>query len=245
MTNYKLLLSYDGTRYRGWQRQGNVEDTIQAKLEQVLCKILGQPVECSASGRTDAGVHAHGQVVSFRAETIMQPIQILTQLRRYLPGDIGALELTVAPPRFHARLSAVGKTYRYRVRNTARPDVFSRRYVTQCAEPLDLQAMQRGAALFCGTHDFASFCGNPRMKKSTVRTITDFSVERQGEEIVLSVTGDGFLMNMVRILVGTLLEIGRHQYEPEKIPEILAAKNRTAAGETAPARGLCLWEVYY
>ena len=245
MANFRLILSYDGTRYRGWQRQGNTEHTIQAKVETVLSRILDQPVECQASGRTDAGVHARAQVVSFRAHTAMQPEAILKQLRQYLPDDIGAMELEPAHPRFHARLNAKEKTYVYRVRNTAQPDVFSRRFVAQIAAPLDVEAMQHAAEYLIGTHDFASFCGNPNVKKSTVRTIYAFSVARRGEEVVFTVRGNGFLMNMVRIMVGTLLEIGQGRRKETDIPSILAEKRRACAGELAPAQGLCLWEVTY
>lgn len=245
MANFKLTLSYEGTRYRGWQRQGNTDNTIQEKLETTLSRILAQPVECSGSGRTDAGVHARAQVVSFRADTSLQPEQILAQLRLYLPQDIGALDLTRASPRFHARLNALEKTYVYRVRNTACPDVFTRRFVTQIPEPLDVEAMASAAQDFLGTHDFASFCGNPRMKKSTTRAITFFSVEHHGDEVVFTVRGNGFLMNMVRIMVGTLLEIGRGTRAADSIPAILEERRRAAAGELAPPQGLCLWEVRY
>ena len=245
MNNFRMLLAYDGTRYRGWQRLGTSGDTIQGKLETTLGRILGAPVEVSGSGRTDAGAHAAGQVASFRAETALGAAQILRELRRYLPEDIGVLSLEEAPPRFHARLSATGKTYRYRVWNSAAPNVFERRYVYHMPEPLDLAAMERAASDLLGTHDFLAFCSNKHLKKSSVRTITELQIQRIGPEIRFTVTGDGFLYNMVRILVGTLLEVGLHRREADGIPAILESRRRENAGETAPARGLCLMEVFY
>lgn len=245
MRNFRILVSYDGTRYKGWQRLGNSGDTIQGKLETVLSRMLECPVEVSGSGRTDAGAHAAGQVASFRADTALSCREMESYLRRYLPEDIGVLEVTEAPPRFHARLSATGKTYVYRVWNSSRPNVFERRYVYQMPEPLDFAAMERAAADLLGTHDFLAFCSNKHFKKSPVRTITELKIQRIGEEVRFTVTGDGFLYNMVRILVGTLLEVGLHRREADCIPEILASRRRENAGETAPARGLCLMEVYY
>ena len=245
MRTFKLVLAYDGTRYKGWQRLGSGAETIQGKLETVLTRLLEQPVEVSGSGRTDAGAHAAGQVASFRAETALSPREICCGLRRYLPEDIGVLSVEEAAPRFHARLSATGKTYVYRLWNSDVPNVFERRYVYQMSEPLDLPAMERAAQDLLGTHDFLSFCSNKHFKKSPVRTISRLQIETIGPEIRFTVTGDGFLYNMVRILVGTLLEIGLHRREPDCIPEILEARSREAAGETAPARGLCLMEVDY
>lgn len=245
MRNFRMLVSYDGTRYKGWQRLGGSGDTIQGKLETVLGRMLEQPVEISGSGRTDAGAHAMGQVASFRADTALSCREMEVYLRRYLPEDIGVLEVTEAAPRFHARLSATGKTYVYRVWNSRRPNVFERRYVYQMPEELDFPAMERAASDLVGTHDFLAFCSNKHFKKSPVRTIRELRIERIGEEVRFTVTGDGFLYNMVRILVGTLLEVGLHRRDPESIPEILGSRRRENAGETAPARGLCLMEVYY
>lgn len=245
MRNFNMVLAYDGTRYRGWQRLGNSPDTIQGKLEQTLSRILEQPVEVHGSGRTDAGAHAKGQVASFRAETDRSCREITALLRQYLPEDIGVLELTEAAPRFHARLSATGKTYVYRVWNSRVPNVFERRYVHQIGEPLDVEAMRRAAADFLGTHDFLAFCSNKHFKKSSVRTVTALEIQQLGHEVRFTVTGNGFLYNMVRIIVGTLLEIGSHRRAETEIPDILASRSREQAGETAPAKGLCLEEVYY
>ncbi len=248
MQNYKLTICYDGTRYRGWQKQGNTDNTIQAKLEALLSRLLGQPVEVNGSGRTDAGVHARRQVCSFRGNTDLNEKELLKQIRSFLPEDIGAVSLECADPRFHARLQAVGKTYLYRIWNSSEPNVFDRRYIWQIPEKLDEDAMKRGAQLLSGTHDFSSFQANKHFKKSAVRTIYGFEFKHAGgndQELQIYVTGDGFLYNMVRILVGTLVEIGRGERRPEEIPDLLKAENREAAGMTAPAKGLTLWDVYY
>lgn len=244
MRNLRLDICYDGTRYRGWQRLPGREDTIQGKLETALSRILGEPIEISGSGRTDAGVHAKGQVASFHCESPMPPEEILANLRRYLPEDIGIYSCREVSPRFHARLNAREKTYVYRIWNSEAPCVFERRFVTVMSEKLDVEAMNRAGALLVGRHDFSAFCGNPKMKKSTVRELTALTVTRQGEEIVLRFTGNGFLYNMVRILTGTLVEVGRQQRSPESVTELFGAK-RAQAGFLAPAQGLCLEEVVY
>ena len=244
MPNYKLILAYDGSRYRGWQRLPDDGATIQGKLETVLTRIFEMPVEVAGSGRTDAGVHALGQVASFHSARDLPPAAVLCALRRYLPEDIGARALEYAPPRFHARLSAVGKTYRYRVWNSDAPCVFDRRWVYVFPEQLDETQMRAAAALLLGTHDFRGFSA-ARTKKSTVRTLRALEIERVGEELRFTLSGDGFLYRMVRILVGTLLEIGRGERTPACIPEIFAGRTRAEAGFTVPAKGLCLMEVQY
>ena len=244
MRNIRLDVCYDGTRYNGWQRQTSHDNTIQGKLETVLSRILGEPIEISASGRTDTGVHARGQVVNFHCESTMDCTELLGQLRKYLPEDIGIYSCREVSPRFHARLNALEKTYQYRLWNSDAPCVFERRFVAEFPETLDLPAMQRAAALFLGTHDFSAFCANKKMKKSTVRTIKSFTVERVGEELRFTVTGNGFLHNMVRILVGTLIEVGRGERREDSIPELFGAK-REQAGFLAPGKGLCLMEVRY
>jgi len=245
MPNYCLTLCYEGTRYRGWQKQGNTGQTIQEKLEAALSRLLEQPVEVAGCGRTDAGVHARRQVCSFRAATERSCEELLQTLREVLPEDIGALSLTEAPPRFHARLSCRGKTYRYRLWNSDTPNVFERRYLTACPAPLDLEAMRKAAALLCGEHDFSAFCANKHMKKSAVRTLRRIDIAREGGEVRLDFNGDGFLYNMVRILTGTLLEVGTGLRRAEDMPEIIASRDRSRAGFTAPAQGLTLWDVEY
>lgn len=244
MPNYRLRLEYDGSRYRGWQRLQDTDMTIQGKLEALLTRLAGEPVEVQGSGRTDAGVHARGQVASFRLQQDLSPGELLAALRRYLPEDLGALELDYAPARFHARLSAVGKTYCYRIWNSEAPCVFERRYVYVFPESLDLARMRAAAERLTGTHDFAGFSAG-RTKKSTVRTLRELTVTHAGPELRFTLRGDGFLHHMVRIIVGTLLEIGRGDREPDCIDEILTGKVRAAAGFTVPAKGLCLMEVEY
>ena len=245
MQNYKLTLSYDGTRYNGWQRQGNTDSTIQAKMEALLSRLLRQPVEIAASGRTDAGVHARMQVCSFKAETGLSCAQMLPLIRRYLPEDIGAESLEPAAPDFHARLSCTGKTYRYRIWNSPSPNIFQRRYMLSVPEVLDIPAMRQAARHLVGRHDFTSFCSNRHMKKSAVRSLQKIELSESGNELIITLTADGFLYNMVRIIVGTLLQVGRHERDAAELPAILAAKNRALAGPTAPPQGLILWEVRY
>lgn len=244
MRNLRLDVCYDGTRYRGWQRLPGKDDTIQGKLETALSRILGEPIEISGSGRTDAGVHARGQVANFHCESTMPAAEILENLRRYLPEDIGIYSCRDVSPRFHARLNAKEKTYLYRIWYSDAPCVFDRRYVAVMRENFDLGAMEQAAAHLCGEHDFSAFCGNAKMKKSTVRFIRSIEIQKDENELRLYFTGNGFLHNMVRILVGTLVEVGRGERQPESIPELFGGK-RAEAGFLAPAQGLCLMEVQY
>lgn len=243
--NYKLTIQYDGTRYDGWQRQGNTDNTLQGRLEGVLSRMVGKPVEIQGAGRTDAGVHARGQVASVHLPEEYTPQEVQNYLNRYLPEDVAVVEVVEVGERFHARLSATGKEYRYHIRMGSVPDVFARKYQYRVEEPLDLAAMERAAGYLTGKHDFRSFCGNRRFKKSTVREVFHIGVEVCGSDLTLVYRGDGFLYNMVRILTGTLLEVGLGQRNPESMVGILEAKERTAAGKTAPAQGLVLQEVYY
>ena len=245
MQNFKLILSYDGSRYFGWQRQAKTEHTIQGKLEHILSRILDEPIEVAGSGRTDAGAHALGQCASFRCRSTMGSSEILSQLRMHLPEDIGVLSCEEVPLRFHARLNAISKTYEYRVWNSAAPCVFQRKYVYRFPAPLNLEAMKQAADFLVGRHDFRSFCSNKKFKKSTIRTIYSLNLVSNGPELRFIVRGDGFLYHMVRILVGTQLEVGMGQKSPMDLPDILSAQNREAAGYTVPACGLFLMEVTY
>ncbi len=242
--NIRLLICYDGTRYKGWQRLAGVDNTIQGKLEQTLSRILGEEIEVSGSGRTDAGAHAIGQVANFCCDSGLPCEEILSGLRRYLPEDIGIESCQEASPRFHARLNCRSKTYRYRIWNSPRPCVFQRRFVYEMPDALDVELMRQAAELFVGEHDFSAFCANKKMKKSTVRRIDRITIDREGDELVLTFTADGFLYNMVRILVGTLLEVGMHKRQISSIPSLFGAK-REEAGYLVPAQGLCLMEVSY
>lgn len=243
--NVKLTIQYDGTRYDGWQRQGNTDNTLQGRLEGVLSRMVGKPVEIQGAGRTDAGVHARGQVASVHMPEGYTPQEVQDYLNRYLPEDMAVVEVVEVRERFHARLSATGKEYRYHIRMGSVPDVFARKYQYRVEEPLDIPAMERAAGYLTGKHDFRSFCGNRRFKKSTVRDVFHIGVEVCGSDLTLIYRGDGFLYNMVRILTGTLLEVGLGQRTPESMVDILEARERTAAGKTAPAQGLVLQQVFY
>ena len=244
MRNIRLDICYDGSRYRGWQRLPGVENTVQGKLEQTLSRILDESVVLSGSGRTDAGAHALHQIASFHCESDMGCEEILSQLRRYLPEDMGIYSCREAAQRFHARLNARRKTYRYRIWNSRQPCVFDRKFVYCCPEPLDVEKMRQAAAHFLGEHDFSAFCANKKMKKSTLRRIDALDICRAGEELIITVTGNGFLYNMVRIMAGTLIEVGRGDRQADSIPALFGAK-REKAGFLVPAQGLCLMEVEY
>lgn len=244
MPNYKLILQYDGSRYRGWQRLSDTDMTIQGKTEAVLSRVFAEAIEIHGSGRTDAGVHALAQAVSFQSLRDLPPTELLAALRRYLPEDIGAVSVEYAPPRFHARLSAVEKRYRYRVWTTDAPCVFQRRFVYVLPGKYSIPAMEAAARYLEGTHDFRAFSA-VKTKKSTVRTLSHIEITRDGDELRFDFSADGFLHHMVRILTGTLLEFGRGDRSPAEAAALLEAGDRAAAGFTVPAKGLCLMEVRY
>ncbi|RGI45667.1 tRNA pseudouridine(38-40) synthase TruA [Roseburia sp. OM04-10BH] len=245
MINYKMILQYDGSRYSGWQVQGNTEQTIQGKLQSVLEKMTGEEIEIHGSGRTDAGVHAMGQVANFKLQSAYEPEEIKRYCNQYLPEDIVVLEVSEVPLRFHSRLNAIKKTYCYRIFLGEKPDVFRRKYVTPVAENLDINKMKAAAEVLLGTHDFTSFCGNRHFKKSAVRTIYEIRLEEKTDELDIYFTGNGFLQNMVRILTGTLLEVGTGKQEVCEMKEILEGRNRSLAGTMAAAKGLVLVNVEY
>ncbi len=244
MRNLRLDICYDGTRYRGWQRLPNAENTIQGKLERTLSRILDEDVEVTGSGRTDAGVHAACQVTNVHCSSTMSCDEILAKLRMYLPEDIGIYSCKDVSPRFHARLNAKTKTYQYRLWVSDKPCVFDRRYVTVYRQCLDIDRMRIAAQALLGTHDFSAFCANKHMKKSTVRTIHSIDIDCSDTEICFRMKGNGFLHNMVRILVGTLVEVGEGKREVEDIPSLFGAQ-RAQAGMLMPPMGLCLMEVTY
>lgn len=242
--NYKMTVQYDGTRYSGWQRQGNTDNTIQYKLEKIISDLLGEPIEVAGSGRTDAGVHALGQVCNFKTVQCVDTDSLFAALNESLPSDIAVTEIGVASPRFHARLSAKEKTYRYTVWNGLASNVFQRKYQYQVKEHLDLFAMEQAASYLVGTHDFKGY-STGRTKKSTVRALKSIQIEKNGHQIDIVYIGNGFLYNMVRILTGTLLEVGLGQRTPESVLRALETLDRKDAGFTAPPHGLCLMEVMY
>lgn len=245
MKNIRLTIQYDGSRYNGWQRQGNTDNTIQGKLEHVLGEMVGHKIEIHGAGRTDAGVHALAQVAHCKLATDKSPLAIRDYCNHYLPQDIAVTDCTEMPERFHARLNAIGKRYIYRLWVGKVPNVFSRKYLCAWDAPLDLDAMRKAAACCIGTHDFKAFCSLKRFKKSTIRTIHDITITQHDDEVRLTFTGNGFLYNMVRILTGTLVEIGMGTRQPEEMTSILESLDRSRAGITMPAQGLCLAEVFY
>lgn len=243
--NYKLIISYDGSRYYGWEHQPNTDLTIQGKLEQVLSRMVDTEVEVIGAGRTDAGVHARAMVANVRLDTEMTPEEICEYMNRYLPDDIAVCQVKKASERFHSRYNALGKTYCYTCYIGAVKPVFDRKYVYVPEQCPDVERMQQAAGYLMGTHDFASFCSNPRMKKSTVRKVDRIEIQREGDYLRFTYHGTGFLQHMVRILTGTLLEVGYGKRTPESMQELLEAKKRALAGFTAPAKGLCLIKVDY
>lgn len=245
MSVYRMQIQYDGGRYNGWQRQGNTKNTIQEKIEQTLSRILGEEIEIQGAGRTDAGVHALAQVASFHTQQKEDINRWLQELNQYLPKDIRIHSLVKEQGRFHARLSATGKWYRYQIDNRLVGDVFERNYSMRISESLDLGQMRRAAQLLCGTHDYRSFCGNPKMKKSTVRTVDEIRILEENGKIVLEYHGDGFLYHMVRILTGTILEVGMGKRSAESMPELLACRKRSEAGFCVESQGLFLVCVEY
>lgn len=244
MKNYKMIIEYDGSRYYGWQRQPN-QTTIQGKLESVLGVMCGKEVEVIGAGRTDGGVHAKGMVANACMETECSPEEIRDYLNKYLPDDIAVLEVREASPRFHARYNAIGKTYQYTCYDGDVKPVFERKYYTRLEEKPDVELMRKAAEVMQGEHDFRNFCVNPKMKKSTVRKVDKIEIVREGGYIRFTFHGNGFLQNMVRIMVGTLLEVGCGRMTVEQVEAVLANPDRQKAGPTAPALGLCLMSVDY
>lgn len=219
--------------------------TIQGKIENVLSRMTGEEIEVIGAGRTDAGVHAQGMIANAFIDTDLQPEGIRDYMNRYLPDDICIQEVRVASDRFHSRYNAVGKTYRYTCFTGRIKPVFDRKYVYYIEEMPDVEKMKEAAAILIGEHDFRSFCANPRMKKSTVRRVDRIDIVRKGSYITFTYHGTGFLQYMVRILTGTLLEVGSGKRTPESMKELLEIKDRREAGATAPACGLTMLEVDY
>ena len=244
MQRYFIYLAYDGTAYHGWQIQPNGE-SVQECLMRALATLMRREVEVIGAGRTDAGVHALGQVANFHTESAMSVEEILEYCNRYLPEDIAVVEVSEAAPRFHSRLNATGKRYRYRIINSQIPDVFWRRYATEEPEELDLDAMRKAAELLLGEHDFKAFTSAKKSKKSTVRRIDEIRIERIENRVEFVFTGNGFLHHMIRILMGTLLEVGKGIRTPESVTDILKSGDRAKAGALVPAKGLVLEEVFY
>jgi tRNA pseudouridine38-40 synthase len=245
MRNLKLTLSYDGTDFNGWQTQPGYR-TVQETLESAIARLTGEvKVRVNASGRTDAGVHAVGQVANFYSTTHIPADALVRAINAHLPEDIVVREVMDVPEAFDANHDAIKKLYRYVIHDGAVPNPFLRRYACQSRHRLDDAAMRRAADPLLGRHDFSSFetAGSPRM--SSVRTITHLAVNRAGDWIWLDVEADGFLYNMVRAIAGTLINVGRGYWPPAQVAVILEAADRVQAGPTAPAQGLFLMRVTY
>lgn len=253
MRNIKLVIEYDGTNYAGWQRQKNTHRTIQEAIEKTLRIILQEKVSVVASGRTDAGVHAIGQVANFKTLAKIPAQKLAKALNSLLPEDIKISNAQDAPLSFHARFSAKTKTYRYLISNQDNPAAIMRDYCYFVSYKLDLSKMRKAAKGFLGKHNFSAFCASGSSVKDTIRTVSKISVTRISYPlsviryplIVIDITADGFLYNMVRSIVGTLILIGRDKLEVDSIPRILRQGMRQLAGPTAPAKGLYLLKVTY
>ncbi|MBO0698623.1 MAG: tRNA pseudouridine(38-40) synthase TruA [Zavarzinella sp.] len=244
MRNFKLTLSYDGTDFNGWQTQPGYR-TVQDVLEQAIAAVTGARPHANASGRTDAGVHAVGQVVNFYTDTRLSPETLLRAVNAHLPADVVVREAAEVAQAFDANRDAVRKLYRYVIRDAPVPDPFLRKYAAWSKHRLDAAAMARAARVLVGRHDFHSFETNWPNRMSSVRTVTHLSVNRAGDYIWIDVEADGFLYNMVRAIAGTLINVGRGFWPESKVAEILNAEDRKEAGPTAPACGLFLMRVTY
>lgn len=251
--NILLTLAYDGTGFHGWQRQPEAR-TVQGELERALSILCGCSISVNGTSRTDAGVHALGQRASFSGDFTIPTERIVIAANNLLSGgmnkasvgDIRILNAEEMPQDFHARFDCKSKRYVYRILNSKDADIFRRNYCWQIAAPLDTKAMQIAADCITGTHDFACFqASGGQERETTVRTIYSLDVVREGDEIEISVTGDGFLYNMVRIITGTLAEVGKGRIKPCRLREIIESRDRTKAGPTAPPQGLYLAEIYY
>ncbi len=235
----KLIVAYDGTAYCGWQLQPNGR-TIEGELNQALSSLLQEDIHVIGASRTDSGVHALCNIAVFDTQTRIPAEKISYALNQRLPEDIRIKKSCEVAADFHPRHCSSRKTYEYRIYQDSFPEPVRRLYTHFTYVPLDMDRMREGAAWLIGEHDFKSFCSTAAVVETTVRTILSINIEKQGKEIVISVCGTGFLYNMVRIIVGTLMEVGRGSYPPEHVREILEAKDRQAAGPTAPACGLTL-----
>jgi tRNA pseudouridine38-40 synthase len=242
--NLKLTLAYDGSRFVGWQKQASGE-SIQGLLEDALSKLEGAPVVAHGAGRTDAGVHAEGQVASAQVSFSHDAATVQRALNARLPPEIRVVAAEDVSPEFHARFSARSKSYRYQIANSAVVSPFLRAYAWHVPERLDTAAMRTAAVAFVGTHDFASFQSTGSDASTTVRTLTRSELHQRGDLLAYEVDGDGFLRHMVRAIVGTLAEIGRGCRRPDDIGALLEGRSRAEAGATAPAQGLTLVKVEY
>lgn len=245
MKNFKMTIAYDGSRFKGWQKQTETDLTIQGKLEAVLSKMTGEEVLVVGCGRTDAGVHAENYIANFHSKCELSINKMLDYLYEFLPEDIVVKSLECVPERFHARYNVKSKTYVYRLNTNKFRDVFNRKYSYHLAEKLDLGEMKSASEVLIGNHDFQSFSNSRNSNKSTIRTINSIHIIEKDGLLEIEVNGDGFLWNMVRIIVGTLIEVGKGNLKPIEVERILGEKKRWEAGPLAQAKGLFLRDVQY
>ncbi|BDB03297.1 tRNA pseudouridine synthase A [Clostridium botulinum] len=244
--NIKLKLEYDGANYCGWQKQKNEKFiTLQGTLEKAISNITKEKIEVIGVSRTDSGVHAKGYVCNFFTNTKIPPENLQKVINNNLPADIVVLSSEEASNEFHSRFCSKGKTYEYTVLNSSQPIAIGRNYIFQFKDKLNIDNMKMASRYFIGTHDFSAFKTKGSSIKTSVRTISKFEINKKGDFIKFIITGDGFLYNMVRIIVGTLIEIGLNKREPEYIKYVIKSKDRTKAGKCVPSSGLCLKEVFY
>jgi tRNA pseudouridine38-40 synthase len=245
MNNYKLVIQYDGGRYKGWQRLGNGENTIQGKIENVISEMVGREIEIIGSSRTDAGVHALEQVANFKIKENMPEKDIKSYLNRYLPKDISIKEVSIESDRFHSRYNTSAKTYIYKIWNEEYTNPFMRKYSMHVEEELDLKKMKAAAKYFLGEHDFTAFSNAKSKKKSMVREIYSIDFEKIDGFIQIRISGNGFLYNMVRKIVGTLIEVGAGRLQAENIAKIIELKDRAQVSNLADPGGLYLEKIEF
>jgi len=243
MNNYKLVIQYDGGRYKGWQRLGSGENTIQGKIENVLSEMVGRKVEIIGCSRTDAGVHALSQIANFKISDNLTESEIKSYLNKYLPQDISILEVMSVPDRFHARYNSKDKIYLYKIWNEEHTNPFMRKYSMHVEKKLDIERMKSASQYFIGKHDFTAFSNAKSKKKSMVREIFSINIEENDGFIQIRVCGDGFLYNMVRKIVGTLIDVGLGELDGKNIPAIINSKDRSQVSCLADAEGLFLEKV--
>lgn len=245
MNNYKMVIAYDGSRYKGWQRLGEGENSIQGKIEMVLSKLFNEEIQIIGSGRTDAGVHARGQVANFQYKKNLECDVRLGEINHYLPEDISVLSLEKVDELFHSRFKAETKTYRYYILQNPVHDPFVRKYSLHIPEFLDLEAMETAVEAIVGEHDFTTFTNAKSKKKSMVRRLDRVDIFPEDDYLIIEFEGNGFLHNMVRRLVGTLIQIGLNQIQPKMMKKYLDAKDRQKVTYVAESKGLFLQSVKY
>lgn len=245
MRNIKLNIQYDGTRYKGWQRLGNEENTIQSKIERVLSELTSEEINLIASGRTDAGVHAYNQVANFKTNSEISNSMLIDYCYKYLPLDIVIKNAQDVNENFHSRYNIKRKIYTYKIYNDNLHDVFKRKFYYHIKDKLNVENMKKASSIFIGEHDFQSFTALKSKKKSTVREIYSINIQQQNNDIEIEFVGNGFLHKMVRILTGSLVEVGLERMTQEEIYNIMLKKDRSLAQPTAPAHGLFLKDVVY